>query len=300
LSKGQWAMGETSIEWCDYTFNPWIGCTKVSSGCKNCYASVHTFARVSGSRGLPLWGPDAQRHRTSRANWREPLRWAARARAAWEAFGAVRRPRVFCGSLMDVFEDYVLESKELKRLVNLDEWREDLWELIDATPELDWLLLTKRPENVLRMVPRAWVGFDQMTIRDGAESHVWVAPEWPERVWVGTSVENQATADERISRLREGPAPVKFLSIEPLVGPVHLEYRWLMGHGAIQWVIVGGESGPGARPMHPDWVRSIRDQCQAAGVPFFFKQWGGKDKAAAGRMLDGRTWDEMPEVTRGI
>lgn len=308
-------MGETTaIEWCHHTFNPWWGCRRVSEGCRNCYAATLS-QRFDGDA---LWS--GAHRRTKPATWNEPRRWNKAAIAANE------RRRVFCASMADVFES----SSEL------DPWRADLWPLIEATPGLDWLLLTKRPQNIRSMVPAKWLD----------------PGGWPNHVWVGTSVEDQDAANARIPRLLGVPARVRFLSMEPLLGPVDLTFvrgdgvvidalRGLGGafwphapvapddyrSGAIQWVIVGGESGPHARPMHPQWVRSVRDQCVAAGVPFFFKQWGewaptgtaagsavtggwsvtagelrrgGRvfadrvGKKAAGRLLDGRTWDEVP------
>jgi len=193
------------------------------------------------------------------------------------------RMRVFCASMADVFEDNTSIEGERQRL----------WQVIAETPMLDWLLLTKRPENMRRFAP--WTN------------------EWPLNVWAMTSVENEEQAHKRIPILLEVPAIVRGLSVEPLIGPVDLTL-WL---NDIQWVIVGGESGLGARPMQPDWVRSIRDQCQRADVPFFFKQWGEwvhlenhpRDelsaaplmkrigKKSAGRELDGRTWDGLPKVS---
>lgn len=284
-------MAENSnIEWTDHTFNPWIGCQKVSPGCDHCYAETWDARGLQGQ--AKRWGPHADRTRTSAANWRKPLAWDKAAAAAG------KRARVFCASLADVFDNH--SSIRL-------EWRDDLWKLIAATPNLDWLLLTKRPQNVARIVPG------------------WMAPHsWPENVWLGTTAENQTEADRRIPHLLAVPARVRFLSCEPLLGPVSLSSY---GTGAsINWVICGGESGTGARPMHPDWARSLRDQCQAAGVAFFFKQWGefqhlGTEadgmlslrglftdrwveiddqrylrvgKKAAGRLLDGRTWDDVP------
>lgn len=277
-----------------FTFNPWIGCEKVSAGCKNCYASVDTYARVSKSRGLPLWGPSSSRHKTSEAYWKGPLRLAKKARELSRIMGFEVRPRVF-PSLCDPFEDRI----------DLLGWRSELFKLIEATPELDWLLLTKRPENVLRMVPRHW-SFPYMSIAG-----------WPSNVWLGTSVEDQAATDKRVLELLRVPAKVRFLSCEPLLGEVDLRFcEGPCRDHKPEWVIVGGESGSSARPMHPNWVRSIRDQCQAAGVPFFFKQWGewapspeiglpyhfeDGDHAFrigrknAGRVLDGRTWEEQPK-----
>ena len=296
-------MAENSkIEWTHHTFNPWIGCQKVGPGCDHCYAEAMMDARL----GRVEWGPHGARLRTSPANWRQPLKWDRDAAAAGE------RRRVFCASLADVFDNH--ESIE-------DEWRHDLWRLIHATPHLDWMLLTKRPGNIRRYRP------------DYGD----VQPN----IWLGCTVVNQDEADRDIPKLLAVPARVRFLSMEPLLGPVDLtelknpavtigehiysaldcdvdpeDDEW---HGAkIHLVIVGGESGPGARPMHPDWARSLRDQCQAAGVAFFFKQWGEwitakglpghmtighvfddgfqmirLGKNAAGRLLDGRTWDQM-------
>ena len=247
----------TEIAWTDATFNPWIGCQKISPGCDRCYAETLN-KRVGGSN----WGPGAPRRRTSEANWKQPLLWNRKA----EKDGA--RRRVFCASMADVFDKAVPEQ-----------WRADLWALITATPHLDWLLLTKRPQNIAKMLPIMW------------------GEGWP-NVWLGTSVENQTEADRRIPHLLAAPAAVRFLSCEPLLGPVDLtlidplpnhphadvllSLNCLTGLVSgpddagprIDWVIVGGESGPGARPMHPDWARALRDQCAAACVPFFFKQWG--------------------------
>jgi protein gp37 len=154
----------------------------------------------------------------------------------------------------------------------VDSERDRLWLLISMTPALDWLLLTKRPQNIDDMVPTEWLR------------------RWPVNVWAGTSVEHQNAANNRLPFLLNVPAAVRFLSCEPLLGPVDLS-PWLHD---VQWVIVGGESGQKSRPMGSDWVRFTRDQCKVRGVPFFFKQWGGRDKKAAGRELDGRTWDELP------
>lgn len=421
-------MGANSkIEWTHHTFNPWIGCSKVSPGCANCYAEEMMDKRY----GKAQWGPIGTRRRTSDTNWKKPLQWNKAAAAAGE------RHRVFCASLADVFEDFRgkvidhhggemllcrscggsnvmhrecwtpgetnicfcrnsacpdFQEDQPKMPGTLDHLRMKLFNLILQTPNLDWLLLTKRPENVCRMMP-------------------FHRSELPlPNIWVGTSVENQEQADKRIPELLKIPAQVRFLSMEPLLGRVDLfksvkptpedvdafyqqfdddawqcdrcggggvvEYddapeEWgedcpsLQNHlipcrqcgeidyqrqqsidhylvkQSIHWVIVGGESGRNARPMHPDWARSLRDQCQAAGVPFFFKQHGewapayeveDEDlqvaleqdtkytssnsplqhefehgvggartsfrvgKHAAGRKLDGRTWDEVPEV----
>lgn len=317
----------SKIEWCDHTFNPWIGCTKVSAACKNCYAEAMMDKRF----GRVKWGPQGHRARTSAANWRKPLAWNEQQwyecmSCGWRGSYSERpavfrcpkcnslavnktRQRVFCASLADVFEDKP----------ELAVWRYDLLNLIMETQNLIYLLLTKRPENVASMI-----GYQY--------GNPW-GDGLPTNVWIGTSVENQQTADERIPHLLQIPAVVRFLSVEPLLEPIYLnleengrhpDYNW-----GIDWVIVGGESGPNARPMHPDWVRSIRDQCIAADVPFLFKQWGEyaplvnlpsdcsiygmKNKAnwywhevapseasvrvgkhTAGRLLDGREWNEFP------
>ncbi|MGT2507879.1 phage Gp37/Gp68 family protein [Cupriavidus basilensis] len=271
----------TKIEWTDATFNPWIGCTKVSPACDHCYAEVSTPARSLGVS----WGAKEERHRTSPGNWKLPLRWNAQHEEFFAAHG--RRRRVFCASLADVFDNQVDPA-----------WRVDLLELIAATPNLDWLLLTKRIGNAHSMLNEA---LDVM-------SHgltAWADVPWP-NVWLGTTICNQEEADRDIPKLLAVPARVRFLSMEPLLGPVNVtrymwpvhgwwkgpynSYREAKAAGAecglkrqalvsayarfIDWVIVGGESGASARPMHPDWARSLRDQCTAAGVPFLFKQWG--------------------------
>lgn len=259
-------MGENSkIEWTDHTFNPWIGCTKVSPGCKNCYAEVDTFARRERAHGRELWGPNAERHKTSVDNWRKPYRWND-AHVSGE-----RHQRVFCASLADVFEDHP----------QLEDWRYRLFDVIETTSNLDWLLLTKRPQNILRMVPQRWLAVGV----------------FPKNIWIGTSIENQKTADERIPHLVQVPAVVRFLSCEPLLEKVDLELRgrnYGVGDEYVNWVICGGESGRNARPMHPDWARSIRDQCVSDDVPFFFKQWGGLNKKQNGRILDGVEWSQFP------
>lgn len=299
-------MKNSKIEWTDHTFNPWVGCTRVSPGCQHCYAETLMADRYKKVK----WGPQGARVRTSAAYWKQPLKWNREAEAA-----GVRR-RVFCASLADVFEDKADQAYEMAN------WREELWNLVQATPWLDWLVLTKRPENVRPMVPFAMEGNPYSELA------------WPHNIWIGTSVENQQQADKRIPELLRIPAVVRFLSVEPLLGPVDLSnyqpfiqndprpYRRAAGilSGHISWVIVGGESGPDARPMHRDWARSVRDQCVEAGVPFFFKQngewlhwedapsdqpysWLQKNgemrrvgKKAAGRLLDGREWNEYPQV----
>lgn len=263
-------MSENSkIEWTDHTFNPWEGCQKVGPGCDHCYAETRN-ARFAGGAAVN-WGPGAPRRRTSTANWRKPLAWNAAADAFMAAHG--RRQRVFCASLADVFDNAVDPT-----------WRADLADLIQATPNLDWLLLTKRIGNAGTMLVEMFL--------DGA----------PDNVLLGATVVSQEEADRDIPKLLRVAVSRRFLSMEPLLGPVDLSAAFLpclnssgvqmdpstgayeccaacdyTGIGpeiGIDWAIVGGESGLGARPMHPLWARNLRDQCAAAGVPFLFKQWG--------------------------
>jgi protein gp37 len=237
-----------------YTFNPWWGCLKVSEECAHCYALdiAHHYRKEA------LWGPAATTPRRifGEKHWQEPFTWNRQA----EKQG--HRRSVFCASMADVFEPHPM----------LDNERMKLWALIEKTPWLNWLLLTKRPEQVLKQVP--WP----------------VSSSWPDNIWVGTSVGLQQRAEERIPYLLEIPAVVRFLSCEPLLGPLDLT-PWLP---SLQWVISGGESGSDARPMDMAWPRSLRDQCQAAGIPYFFKQVGGRYHNSGGRLLDGQTWDEIP------
>lgn len=237
----------SSIEWTTHTFNPWWGCTKVSDGCKHCYAET-----LSKRYGHKVWGPGRARRIMSDAHWQGPLTWNADARTK------NIRYRVFCASMADVFEE-AAPIGELERL----------WQLIRDTPFLDWQLLTKRPHRILDSLPNDW--------GDGYPN-----------VWLGTSVEDTRVVG-RIGHLVQIPSVVHFLSLEPLIGPLHnlpLE--------GIDWVIVGGESGAGARPIKEEWVLDIRDQCRRAEVAFFFKQWGGVNKKKAGRLLNGRTYDDLP------
>jgi protein gp37 len=251
------AVGEvTGIQWTDHTFNPWIGCQHVSPGCVNCYAEHrNTFVRIQRKQGNELWGSRGTRQVTSDANWRKPLSWN---RAAEKAG---RRARVFCASLADVFED----RPELR------EPRNRLFSLIHATPHLDWQLLTKRIERVMEMVPESWC--------DG----------FPKNVWMGTSVEDCQRANERIPELRSIPARVRFLSCEPLLESILVP---LAMHGLrdIHWVIVGGESGDGARRFELEWARIIVRQCEAADVACFVKQIGSNAYAYSGVMEGSVRW----------
>lgn len=235
-------MQNSKIEWCDHTFNPWWGCQKVSPGCEKCYALT-----LSHRYGHNVWGPakTTERREMSANYWKQPIKWNDAARKAGQ------RARVFCASMADVFEDHPQVEVSRRRL----------FALIGQTPHLDWLLLTKRPENMTRMAPASW------------------GNGWPENIIAMTSVEDQRRADERIPKLLKVPARRRGLSCEPLLEAIDLA-TWFWSamtddrRCAIHWVIAGGESGHGARPMHPDWARSLRDQCAAAGIPYFFKQWG--------------------------
>lgn len=280
-------MAENSkIEWTHHTFNPWIGCTKVGPGCDRCYAEALATARLG-----VIWGNEGERRRTAPSTWKQPRRWNNRA----AKLGV--RERVFCASLADVFDNRADPAV-----------RAELFQLIRETPHLDWLLVTKRIGNAAAMIE--------------------AAGGMPENVWLGATIVNQEEANRDIPKLLATPASVRFLSMEPLLGPVDLA-PWLAPglfcadcddgegygnrcsrsdipsdeqcpwNGAVQvvtehgpileggmpssitcdvitldWVIVGGESGPGARPVHPEWVRELRDQCTVSGVSFLFKQWG--------------------------
>jgi protein gp37 len=309
-------MAENShIEWCDHTFNPWMGCTRVSEGCKHCYAETmmdHRYGKVK-------WGPQGTRVRTVDQYWKQPLKWnklvwvqcsVCNWRGLYDAEGLcpgcmhpmvrvmkTARQRVFCASLADIFEDH-------PQLAN---WRGELFQLIEQTPNLDWLILTKRPEKIFSLgTDAAGEIFDNWLMRQ-------------KNVWLGTSIEDQKTADKRIPELLKICAHVRFISCEPMLQKINLG----PAVNEIEWVICGGESGPDARAMNPDWARSLRGQCQAAQVPFFFKQWGEwapaeafqisesstfkhkpmdmngtmmyrVGKGMAGRLLDGREWRDWP------
>jgi len=229
------AMAQNSkIEWTDHTFNPWIGCTKVSPGCDHCYAEAW-----SKRSGLVKWGKHPRR-RTSDVYWRAPLKWQELAASFKARHG--RRQRVFCASLADVFDNKADPV-----------WRSDLFELIASTPALDWLLLTKRPQNIAKMLPKAW-------------------PEHGRpNVWLGTTAEDQTRFDQRWRVLSNVPAAVRFVSYEPALGPLRLNPNDQLQP---DWLIIGGESGHGARPMAPGWARDIIQDCRFFGVAPFFKQWG--------------------------
>lgn len=310
-------MAEKSeISWTDATFNPWIGCTKVSAACDFCYAE----ARSIRFGDAELWR--GKLRRTSPSNWRQPFKWDR------EAAAAGIQLRVFCASLADVFDNQAPI-----------EWLRDLLEIIRQTTNLDWLLLTKRPQNIQRRLTQVLgaiietgAGYDEIAALFALANWLrdWLSGSPPANVWLGTTTENQEEADRRIPILLEVPARLHFISAEPLLGPVELDRTWLWGENypeghrppggpaCIGLVIAGGESGPHARPMNPAWPRRLRDQSAANGIPFHFKQWGeyvsvsevagpGEHytfddgstvrrvgKKTAGRRLDGREWTEMP------
>ena len=224
---------DSKIEWTDHTFNPWIGCTNISPGCDRCYAE--SWSKRSG---LVKWGNNPRR-RTSEPYWKAPLKWQAAAGAFESIHG--RRQRVFCASLADVFDN---KADKI--------WRKDLFDLIDATPALDWLLLTKRPQNISKMLPVNWPAAGR------------------KNVWLGTTAEDQARFDQRWPILAKVPAAIKFISYEPAIGPLRLPASgpWP------DWLISGGESGHGARPMNPQWARDVIADCKRFGVAAFHKQWG--------------------------
>lgn len=291
----------SAIEWTDATWNPWQGCTKVSPACANCY--MFSDMKRYGKDGSVV-------HKSSDDTWGLPIkRWKRGDRA-----GQYKIPpglKVFTCSWSDWFHK------------TADPWRDQAWDIIRQRPDLTFQIVTKRTERIADCLPPDW--------GDG----------WP-NVWLIATVENQQLAEVRIPQLLRIPAVVRGLSCEPLLGPIALRFRYpidnyggfhnfdsLCGYGGwdaprdnckLHWVIAGGESGHNARPVHPDWIRSLRDQCQAAGVAFHFKQWGewchwsqttddaarqlGSQpdgpirlgKAKSGRLLDGRTWDEFPKV----
>lgn len=276
---------DSKIEWTHHTFNPWWGCVKVSPACDHCYAE--TFAKRVG---FQIWGPGTDRRFFGDAYWRAPLSWNKAAAAAGT------RARVFCASMADVFENRN----------DLVEPRASLFQLIDATPSLDWLLLTKRPHLIRKLTK---------------------GRDLPGNVWLGTTVENQEYAAKRVPYLLEcEDAAVRFLSCEPMLGPIDLAPFQRADGPEIDWVIAGGESGHHSRPMHPLWSLRLQRQCAELGIAFHFKQWGdwapasaltaplperglrlttsleGQDEAVmfrvgkkqGGRLLRGKTWDGLP------
>lgn len=343
-------MAKTKIEWADAVWNPVTGCTPISEGCQNCYAK-RMVNRLRGRCGYPTEDPfKVTLHRNRLI---EPLKWKKSRRVFVCSMGDLFHedvPFSYISMVFDVMCSWRWPNKEAERLGD---------ESLLEDPGHIFMVLTKRPKRVLDWLwwmGEHWRGDSPVNINLDAERH------FGKHIWIGVTIENQQRADERIPILLQIPAAVRFVSVEPMLGPVDLtriggdlygngrinalkglqnddtyvhEYnlRWKTKHcGELNWVICGGETGPGARPMHPDWVRSLRDQCQAAGVPFFFKHWGewchpdqmqgGYDrpykvfhfnkkeyssflekdhdlvikcgKKKAGRLLDGRTWDEMP------
>jgi len=372
-------MTSSKIEWTEHVWNTIVGCSRVSAGCDHCYAEgqVHRFGGAkTDASGAVIRPSKYDRASTIKvgaavrpgltflptahngSSLGKGARWTG---AVWllpdvlEAPLRRKKPTTyFVNSLADWAHESIVESEQGRRFLAA------MFGVMAATPQHTYQILTKRPEQAAKWF--AWFGrLDWGLLRDHVEIHLDEAmikrlrslrgPDaWPlPNVWIGASVEDQATADARIPALLEVPAAVRFLSIEPMLGPVDLLRAGALEHdvdgdprvdpratvgavGLVDWVICGGESGTQARPMHPGWARSLRDQCASAGVPFFFKQWGewgvGAEaerigdlpwfdesevddvhqtdvptpvqmrkvgKSAAGRVLDGRTWDEMPE-----
>ncbi len=248
-------MAENSkIEWTDHTFNPWIGCTKVSPACANCYAE----ALMDGRYGRVQWGAGNPRSRTATSTWRQPRKWNR------EAARDGTRPFVFCSSLADVFDNEVDPA-----------WRADLFQLIEETPNLVWLLLTKRIGNALKMIYAA-------------------STTLPRNVAIGATMADQGEYDRdarKLARVREVARPLfTFGSFEPMLGPIDID------DSAPDWIIVGGESGPNARPMDLDWARSLKRQSEQLGRVFNFKQIGGRASDKGGHLLDGREFFERPAI----
>lgn len=277
-------MKNSGIEWTDHTFNPWVGCTKVSPACDHCYAEG-----INKRTGKKNWGGNAPRSVTSDSYWENPSKWNL------EAVEAGKRRRVFCGSMCDVCEDRP----------DLVETRARLETLIEDTPNLNWLLLTKRPQNFQRLF--SW------------------GDNWPANVWVGCTIEEQRYVKPRLKHLLRIPASVRFISAEPLLGPLNLS-EWMDREDAypLDWIIAGGESGGGARPSEPLWYVELQRQSRKLGAAFHFKQYGNwapgipsqkkqktvqaigengdpvtliryPSKKTPGRELLGRTWDELPD-----
>lgn len=246
----------STIEWTDTTWNPVRGCSRVSPGCTHCYAE--RMAHCFSGPGKPYEG-------LTRKSGKGP-QWSGRVQLVYDVLDEPlrwRRPRVvFVNSMSDLFHENVPEQ-----------FIKDVFDIMAEADRHTFQILTKRADRLAEVAARLL---------------------WPSNVWMGVSVENEDYL-HRIDRLREVPAQVRFLSLEPLVGPLpDLDLN------GIHWVIVGGESGPGSRPMKKTWVRDIRRQCRKAGVPFFFKQWGGVRKKQTGRKLDGRIYDEMPRAARNV
>lgn len=260
----------TKIAWTDRTFNPWLGCTRVSPGCVHCYAES-----LTKRFGNAEWGPQAARVKTSDSYWKKPLKWnkeswieclscnwrgamkgtiIAPYSPACPTCGSVMtvrtKQRVFCASLADVFEDN-------PQVAN---WRGELFQLIEQTPNLDWLLLTKRPERMFSL------GTDAV----GEIFDLWL--DRNPNVWLGATVESPEYFEKRVTDLLSCGSAVHFISVEPMIGPVRLKQIKMKN---VDWVICGGESGPGCRPMQADWVHDLKRDCQMGRVKFFMKQLGG-------------------------
>jgi len=321
-------MGTTSgIEWTNSTGSPWLGCTEVSPGCANCYARLLAETRLApifrkayrkaglkNWEGMPVWGNKSPRVLT---------------RGFWTHASAFDRKATKTGIRIRMFpslDDWLDDMPA--GIIDQDGNRldpitvvADLLKLIRTTPNLDWQLLTKRPADWSGRLHAA-----KRSIHDGTDEWIgqWLDGEAPPNVWIGTTVEDQKHANQRIPKLLTIPARVRFLSCEPLLGPINLltavdSVRDITLGSGVHWVIVGGESGSKARPMHPEWARRLRDTCELHGVAFFFKQWGswkpcghqgqhapaeyvfpdgaamvGVSKHSAGRMLDGKEWSQFP------
>ena len=298
----------TKIEWGDETWNPITGCSKISEGCQNCYAE-RMSKRLAGRFGYPADKPFKVTLHEDKLD--EPLKW--------------RKPRrVFVCSMGDLFHENVPDKAIIDVLSVIAECE---YQKLNHV----FMILTKRPGRMLELFTNGTIHNDvwvQTSRGCNAEPSLWPLPN----LWLGVTVENQQRADERIPILLQIPAAKRFVSVEPMLGSVDLTFDAGTGQGlrdsffsyGLDWVICGGETGPGARPMHPDWVRSLRDQCTAAGTPFFFKSWGnwvapsqmpgntyreivdfgsgigitdnqlGVGKKRAGRLLDGREWNQYP------
>lgn len=299
---------KSSIEWTDATWNPVTGCSRVSAGCENCYAERLAATRMKGHPSRAgLTDANGRWNGNVRFNGQwlgQPLRW--------------QRPRrVFTVAHGDLFHERIPRD-----------WVDMVFAVMAMAPQHAFQILTKRPQRMKRYLdrepgdraffPESSEGEIRHWLREGArwaaQIHKIPAPgdwqaqfagctwppefEWPlPNVWLGVSAEDQKTANERIPVLLETPAAVRWLSAEPLLGPVEIDdFLWPAGgRPALDWVVAGGESGPGARPMDPSWPRSLRNQCICARVPYFFKQWGGTTAKAGGCELDGRTWRQMPK-----
>jgi protein gp37 len=250
-------MGErTQIEWTDATWNPTTGCTKVSAGCDNCYAHTLAHNRLADvyRRKLPIvQTPEAEADPFAVRIWPERLKQP-------EKWSDARM--IFVNSMSDLFHNDIPE-----------EYLRNIFEVMLRVDRHVYQVLTKRPARAQKFYQR--------------HADLFARRPMPEHIWLGTSVEHNDVA-YRVRQLRDVPAEIRFLSCEPLLGPLTLDLTGL------HWVIVGGESGVGYRAMQPEWATEVRDQCVNAGVPFFFKQWGGRTPKAKGRLLEGRTWDELP------